>query len=307
MSSIPPSSKFHPGELAVQSREGVLDSARRVGASIGSTLPEVARDFLRQQRMVVVGSVDAGSGRVWGSLLTGEAGFVRAVDERTLHLDVVPPPGDPLHDTLRTSDAWGLLGIEFATRRRMKVKGRVEGAPGGGYILRAHSVYSLCPKYIQAREVDGTGASPPVAATVRRGERLTGAQRRLISAADTFFLCTFHPDTGADASHRGGNPGFVRVVDEGLLEFPDYPGNNMFNSLGNLELHPEAGLLFLDFEHGGTLHLSGKARASWEPGLVRTWPGARRVVSFQVEQVLDLTGASPLRWRFLQYSRFNPA
>lgn len=307
MSSSPPFTKFHPGELAVQAREGVLDIARRVGASIGSTFPEVAREFLRQQRMVVVASAEAGNGRVWGSLLTGEAGFARAVDERTLWLDAVPPQGDPLHETLRTSDAWGLLGIEFAARRRMKVKGQVEARPGGGYLLRARSVYSLCPKYIQARELEPSGSPPVLSPSVWRGEQLTGAQRRLIAAADTFFLCTFHPEAGADASHRGGNPGFVRVVDAGRLEFPDYAGNNMFNSLGNLELNPRAGLLFLDFERGGTLHLSGTAHVSWSPDLVRTFPGARRVVTFHVERVLDITDASPLRWRFLQFSRFNPA
>jgi hypothetical protein len=97
------------------------------------------------------------------------------------------------------------------------------------------------------------------------------------------------------------------VLGPDRLEFPDYAGNNMFNSLGNLELSPRAGLLFLDFERGGTLQLSGEARATWEPGRLARFPGARRVLEFQVAQVREVSGISPLRWRFLEPSRFNPS
>ena len=79
---------------------------------------------------------------------------------------------------------------------------------------------------------------------------------RLIEAADTFFLGTTHAISGNDASHRGGPPGFVRVAPEHLW-WPDYPGNNMFNSFGNLSADPTAALLFMDFRAGITLQLSG--------------------------------------------------
>ena len=81
--------------------------------------------------------------------------------------------------------------------------------------------------------------------------------------ADTFFIASGYRDEGdsaafgMDASHRGGERGFVRVVDEGRLEFPDYAGNNHFNTIGNLVLDPRAGFLFVDFETGGLLQLTG--------------------------------------------------
>jgi hypothetical protein len=81
----------------------------------------------------------------------------------------------------------------------------------------------------------------------------------IVRSADTFFLGTQHPERGADASHKGGNPGFVRVEGTDII-WPDYAGNNMFNSMGNLAVDPTASLLFVDFTTGKTLQLSGSAR-----------------------------------------------
>jgi hypothetical protein len=101
---------------------------------------------------------------------------------------------------------------------------------------------------------------------VRHARALSAEDIELIRGADTFFLGTTHPERGSDASHRGGPPGCVRV-DGGQLWWPDYPGNNMFNSLGNLAVDPEAALLFLDFDTGRTLQLTGAAEVQWaEPG-----------------------------------------
>lgn len=93
---------------------------------------------------------------------------------------------------------------------------------------------------------------------------LTERQQDWITAADTFFIGSAHVQAGTDASHRGGNPGFVQVHDSRTLRWPDYAGNNLFNTLGNLNVEARAGLLFLDFEHGHTLQLTGSATVSWE-------------------------------------------
>jgi hypothetical protein len=98
---------------------------------------------------------------------------------------------------------------------------------------------------------------------VRRDSVLSPSDIGLIRAADTFFLGTTNPERGSDASHRGGAPGFVRVGG-GRLWWPDYPGNNLFNSFGNLAVDPEAALLFFDFDSGRTLQLSGLAEIDWD-------------------------------------------
>lgn len=93
---------------------------------------------------------------------------------------------------------------------------------------------------------------------------LTATDRALIAQADTFVLGTTHADRGNDTSHRGGPPGFVQVDQSGTtLAWPDYPGNNLFNSLGNLALDPTAALLIADFTTGTTLHLTGSAEVIW--------------------------------------------
>ena len=109
-----------------------------------------------------------------------------------------------------------------------------------------------------------------------------------------------------DVSHRGGNPSFVRVLDASTLAWPDYRGNNMFQTLGNLELNPHAGLLFIDFETGSTLQLTGKCEVIWDAERAAEFPGAQRVMEFRIEEVLETASATGLRWRLLDYSPFNP-
>ncbi len=172
--------------------------------------------------------------------------------------------------------------------------------------MYVEQAYGNCPKYIQAREPETAGGSTSIEpGSARRAGTLTDEQRRLISLSDTFFIASAHPDGGADASHRGGLPGFVRFLDEDTLAFPDYSGNNMFNTLGNIAANPKVGLLFVDFECGDTLQLSGETRVIWDPARAAEFAGARRVVEFRIGEVVE--NDVPLRWRFAAYSPFNPA
>lgn len=127
-----------------------------------------------------------------------------------------------------------------------------------------------------------------------------------ITQADTFFIASFHPESGADASHRGGFPGFVQVVNSNKLVFPDYSGNNMFQTFGNLIVNPNAGLLFIDFEQGHTLQLIGKAKVIWDVDRLSEFAGAQRLVEFDIDQVLESRNATSRRWRFGEYSPVNP-
>lgn len=306
-------SVFHAGEQAVQKRAGVEQMASRIGSSIHDTIPPAARQFLQRQPFVVVSSRDQ-SKRVWASLLCGPPGFCQVLDERTLSIDAVPVGGDPLGAVLDAVSGQtipvGVLAIEPATRRRMRLNGQAQVQPGGGIYVRADQVYSNCAKYIQKREPVETIAAAPGPAVTRRPSRtqsLSRDQQQWVEQADTFFIATTHPQAGADASHRGGNPGFVRVANARTLCWPDYEGNALFNTLGNLAVDPSAGLLFLDFERGNTLQLTGKAEVLWDAEAAALFAGAARVVRFDLEEVLETAGTSPLRFRFVEYSPFNPA
>jgi predicted pyridoxine 5'-phosphate oxidase superfamily flavin-nucleotide-binding protein len=232
--------------------------------------------------------------RPWASLLAGPPGFARRLDEHTVRIDALPVPGDPMTMNLTTGSLAGILAPDLATRRRIRVNGRLEKMDGA-ILIHVDQAYSNCPKYIQLREPgrEVTGTRPRL---VGRSSSLLPRQIDWIRRADTFFIATLVPGEGADASHRGGMPGFVKV-ENGELVWPDYPGNAMFNSLGNIVKHPRAGILVPDFATGSTLQLTGRAAIESSDDLR---------VRFTPEEVIEIEDVLPQRLRLVEYSPFNP-
>ncbi len=296
-------SPFHDGELAVQERAGTQGMARKIGRGIRPEIGDGAREFFAQQSMAVMASTDR-DGSVWASLLSGAPGFIETLDERTVRIAAAPVAGDPLADNLAANPTVGMIAIEFTSRRRMRLNGTAERRTAGEIYVRTEQVYGNCPRYIQRRELEPTRAT--VAPIASRGAQLSATQQMWIAAADTFFIASAHPTGGADASHRGGAPGFVRVVSPAELLIPDYNGNTMFNTLGNLAINPRAGLLFIDFERGATLQLTGTVEIIWDPARAAELPGAERLLRYHIGAVVEIAGATPLRWRFEEASPFNP-
>lgn len=222
----------------MQERAGVRALADRVGRIINAEIPPVAAAFVAAQPFVIVSTVDA-AGQPTASLLGGPPGFASAANARTL--TIAPAFGHDVFADVEATGAIGILAIDLATRRRMRVNGTAMRR-GDSIVVTTREVYSNCPQYITPRRF-----AP---------KSLSVASHDLIAAADTFFLATSHPERGADASHRGGA---VRVESPTRLSWPDLPGNNMFNSLGNLLVNPRCGLLFVDFERASALQLRGRA------------------------------------------------
>lgn len=295
---------YHAGELAVQARAGVQDEAQRLAKMIGSVIQPAAQEFLKHQQFAIAATVEE-NGRVWASLLTGEPGFIQPLSEQMVRIDATPISGDPLRENLLFRDEIGILVIDLANRRRLRLNGKAQVQPDG-LCAYTKQVYFNCPKYIQLRHLEASVTEAYEVNGIQRSKTLTEEQQRWIAQADTFFIASFHPEGGADASHRGGNPGFVRVVNAKELVFPDYSGNNMFQTLGNISVHPHTGLLFIDFETGSTLQLTGKASVVWDAERIAEFSGAQRLVTFQMDEVIAIAGTSPLRWRFVEYSPFNP-
>jgi predicted pyridoxine 5'-phosphate oxidase superfamily flavin-nucleotide-binding protein len=297
-------SVYHPGELKVQALAGVAEAANGVGRMIYPLIAHVFVDFIQSQPMVILGSVDA-HGMVWSSILCGKPGFMKVRDEQTLKIYARPDESDPLGDDLLDGSEIGLLVIDFATRRRLRLNGSVIIEPDG-FSVRPRQVYANCPKYIQARECEVQNDSSPSSRIARQATVMGGELQQRIRRADTFFIASFHSLGGADASHRGGFPGFVQIVDERTLIWPDYDGNNMFNTLGNITENPNCGLLFLDFEQGGTTQLSGVADIIWDKERALLFPGAERIVEFKILKVIETENATAFRWKFVEYSSDNP-
>ncbi|MGW7083751.1 pyridoxamine 5'-phosphate oxidase family protein [Streptomyces sp. NPDC054871] len=292
-----PQVPYHHGSRAVQDLVGVRELADHVGRSIGPGIRPVAAAFLELQPMLVIGGADQ-EGAVWASLLTGEPGFVRATGPRQMSVAGSPVEGDPLAPALaQEGTPVGTIALDPRTRRRMRLNGRARPTPRG-LAIEADQVFSNCPKYLQKRELH-PDRNPGRPSSPARTAELTAEQRTLIAAADTFFLATVHAH-GADASHRGGNPGFVRVASPAELTWRDYPGNSMFLTLGNLATDPRAGLLFLDWTTGTTLQLTGTARTTHADDGSRT-------LRFTLTEALQTHSASPWQWSAPEYSPANPA
>ncbi len=295
---------FHEGERAVQKRAGVSAEAQAVGRGIVAAIPAGAGRFLGAQRIAILAAADD-TGRLWASLITGEPGFITTPDDHTLRLAARLPDADPLRGSVDGDAPVGVLVFDPERRRRLRLNGRVTGGSPDCIDIRVEEVFGNCPKYIQSR-APGETAMHERARTSHRSPALTGPQRLVVERADTFFIASAHRDVGADASHRGGLPGFVRVLDERRLRFPDYPGNNMFQTLGNISTDPRVGLLFVDFDSGTTLQITGRARILWNREDFAELAGAERAVEIEIDEVVETEGEGPLGWRFLGYSSFNP-
>ncbi len=292
-------SPFHRGEQAVQERLGVRDIEDWARKVVRDYLPEQHRAFHTAQPFLVVSARD-GQGRPWVTLLDGADGFVTSPDPQHLVIEAKPAPGDALENSFEGGVDVGILGIELATRRRNRVNGRVVVNGSNAITFHVDQAFGNCPQYIREREWRRVEKEP--SGKARRDNTLTASQRAWIENADTFFIASGYrgkgdsPAFGMDASHRGGDRGFVQILDDTRLRFPDYAGNNHYNTIGNLVLDARTGYLFIDFETGSLLQLTGTASIDWDSEELKKFPGARRLVTLDIEEIVELPSAIGLRW-----------
>lgn len=320
-------SPWHAGERLLQTRVGVAERMAQIGPKvIRDYMPDQHRAFFGQLPFLVMGAVDP-QGDPWAGVLEGEPGFAVSPDPYTLSVAAAPDADDPLRAGLGLGQPVGLLGIELHTRRRNRMNGRIAAWDGQRFDVAVTQSFGNCPQYIQAR--DFSFSRPPslrLATAQAEASQLDEAARTLIRASDTFFVASYvdaevNPDVNpdenpdvpldmanaprrgraVDVSHRGGKPGFVRV-DGNVLTIPDFSGNRFFNTLGNLTANPRAGLLFIDFEQGDVLQVSGRAEVVLDSPEIQTFAGAERLWRVHVRRVVRRPGTLALRWRFNDYA-----
>ncbi|GJL73361.1 MAG: hypothetical protein NMNS01_25600 [Nitrosomonas sp.] len=306
--SIP--SPFHHGEREIQARLGVREQVEDIGQRfIRDYMPDQHRAFYAQLPFLFIGTIDK-KGRPWASVLAGRPGFAHTPTPDRLKIDTSLIYGDPLKDNLALGPQVGLLGIDYESRRRNRLTGRLAMINGDGFEIKVDQTFGNCPQYIQSRsfellpEVDTIGevrALQPL-------KRLDDRAREIISKADNFYIATNYsknsenPSHGTDVSHRGGKPGFVRIEDDQTFIFPDFSGNNHFNTVGNIMMNPLAGLLFIDFKSGDLLYLTCTAKIIWDSEERQAFDGAERLVRFTLDEGLLIKNGMPIRWHFLEYS-----
>jgi predicted pyridoxine 5'-phosphate oxidase superfamily flavin-nucleotide-binding protein len=393
------SNPFHVGEQMVQTRAGVREKAEQIGSRmIRSFMPEQHREFFAQLPALLVAAVDS-EGQPHASVLCGAAGFAWSPHPALLCVGARPEVDDPIASLLHPRAAVGLLGLEWPTRRRNRMNGRIvesderglrvcsrfvrgragarffarqgtrsevwlfqmndekrslakkRARPSGlrgkcrhaalrdltreqplptsralpGDIWRSNAAsgetgsdptvavaqsFGNCPKYIQARDWQAT---PRVPGLMLKGDGLDERWLALVTGADTLFIASQSSDSqggGVDISHRGGPAGFVELGRDGSLWMPDYSGNRLFNTLGNLLRESRSGLLFIDFSSGDLLHLQAHAELVWPEQYaalgITPPPGAERMLALTPGRWTLRRSRLPLGFDAPQISPFLP-
>lgn len=298
-------SPFHIGEQQVQEKFGVRDKMENFGKRvIRDHMPQQHQSFYQQLPFLIAGCIDD-SGAPWVSFIYGQAGFIQSPDDKTLTIKPNFAIGDPVQNLLTTQKHVALLGIELPTRRRNRLSTFVRSKDEDQLELEVIQSFGNCPQYIQSREtieIEHTQTAQKI-----ESNQLDLEMSELISTSDTFFVASHYDDkskqrnNGADVSHRGGKPGFVKV-EQNTLTIPDYLGNFHFNTLGNFVVNPKAGLLFIDFEKGHVLSLTGHVEIIWKSDETQYFEGAERLWKFHIEKSVYLKHSLPFKWKFDNYS-----
>lgn len=292
---------WHEGEIFIQEKLGVAERMAAVGQrAVRDFMPDQHRDFYAQLPFIVLGSVDR-QGDPWATLLAGKPGFLSSPTPTTLDIAAHADPGDPAGDGLRDGEPVGLLGIEMDTRRRNRMNG-ILTVGKGGFRVEVDQSFGNCPRYIQLRDI-GFARDPAgkFAGVVEDLAELDAPARALIGAADAFFVATYadrKERRQVDVSHRGGKAGFVRVAGDGTLTVPDFNGNLFFSTLGNIVLNGKAGLVFVDYENGDLLQMTGDAEVILDSPEIAAFQGAERLWIFRPRRIRRRAGALALRWSF---------
>ena len=300
---------FHAGEQAWQTEVGMRERLEAVGRMvIRDHMPDQHRELFGKLPTLLLAAQDA-QGQPWATMLQGPPGFTESPDARTLRVHALPAADDPVRPCLHEGAAVGLLGLEPHTRRRNRANGRLGALRTDGFDVTVTQSFGNCPKYIHARQPLPDASLTPHAAEAL-GPMLDEAAIAWLRRADTCFIASANSARpggeqaeGVDVSHRGGRPGFLQVTtqpagaDAGLrVTLPDYPGNQFFNTLGNLLVWPRAGLLFVDVDDGSVLQLAAQASFETEGPALSAHPGALRLLHLDVLGGWRRRQALPLRW-----------
>ncbi len=143
-------------------------------------------------------------------------------------------------------------------------------------------------------------------AEVTMHDTISERDSAFIGRMDMFFLATSDELGNLDCSYKGGDPGFVRVLDETTIAFPNYDGNGMFMSAGNILRHAQVGLLFIDWEHQWRMRLNGSASIDFDDPLLGEFPGAQFITRVRAAQVFPNCPRYIHRMQLVERSVFVP-
>lgn len=251
-------SQYHSGEREAQRLAGEQEIADSREGMVRPAIPRQVFDWLTAQTLLAVATLDA-AGRLWATVVPGKPGFLQA-DANGTHLWVDRTMPTTVLANVKSNGSIGLLAIDLTSRQRMRINGTATALPSGLHISVQEAFFN-CPKYITRRTA--LPSATHIEPAQQEGVQLLAEHLQLLSETDLLFLATVHPERGLDVSHRGGDPGFVQLLPDGRIRIPDYPGNSLFNSLGNLLIDSRIALAVPNLRTGTILQITGLATIQW--------------------------------------------
>ncbi|KAK4155716.1 hypothetical protein C8A00DRAFT_31469 [Chaetomidium leptoderma] len=318
---------WHSGERAIHSLLKVPTSGRQNPTAPG--LPPSYAHRVTVSHLLAVGTVDD-QGRPWTSIWGGERGFAQPVAQNILGIQsLVDKTHDPVVQALlgkatkgevlrpengRTMSA---LSIDLDSRDRVKVAGKmavgtVAGRPDNDTIGEVQIAMAIqeslgnCPKYLNKKAIRAHIPSPEL---VSSSLPLPPDALALIEKADMFFLSSTNGQT-MDTNHRGGPAGFVRVVSNSptdvVLAYPEFSGNRLYQTLGNLHTNPLIGIAIPDYSTSDVLYLTGSTQLLVGAAAASLMPHTNLAVKITVDSARFIKDGLPVRGTPLEPSPYNP-
>ncbi|MCJ1397436.1 hypothetical protein MMC11_000629 [Xylographa trunciseda] len=293
--------------------------------------------FLQTAPLVAIGTHDL-EGRLWTTLWGGEPGFSRSLGSSIIGIKtLVDKQYDPVveallghqldgevAETVGTGRSLSGLAIDLATRRRLKFAGHVvAGALGllgpqtsgvdgklgeAQIVIKVDSSLGNCPKYLNKKDIIASLPSPEL---IPSTFPLPSKALELLHKADLFFLTSSDERSHMSTNHRGGSPGFVRVMangDDGVtLAYPEYSGNRFYQTLGNLQMSSNAGLVFPNFDNGDVLYITAATEIMVGKEAGAVIPRSNLVVKVLVHEARFVQSGLSFRGLSGEPSPYNPS
>ncbi|WP_276371366.1 pyridoxamine 5'-phosphate oxidase family protein [Chryseolinea sp. H1M3-3] len=298
---------YHPGEILVQQKANERTIADRNGRAVTNKIIPGAINFIEKLPFAIASSRNE-AGEIFVSFLSGSEGFIRVINDSHIEINVElssSNPNDQFWRNAQLGQHIGFLFIEPLTRRRYRLNGKIDST-GKKIQIVLEQAYPNCPKYIQKRSFARVEKNI-YPESIIQGRELSPELISLVKSADCIFVGSADLSGSMDASHRGGLPGFIHITNPVTLIIPDYPGNGMFNTLGNFITNPNAGILLLDHESKRTLQIIGNVQIHWQlPDLSLNTSGTNRSWSLTIHRWILMDNMFGLSSEFIEYSSLNP-
>ncbi|KAM0723514.1 hypothetical protein Q7P37_000501 [Cladosporium fusiforme] len=323
---------WHEGELS-------MAKAMKVPPMDNPTFPSLSPQLANHSQiapLIAIGTLDK-QGRPWTTLWGGEKGISQPIAQGVIGIRT-PVVGqyDPVVEELVGKDANGTvmreegagrmvggLTIDLETRKRVKLFARMMAGALSlredetldtkqhfaevQLVLRVEQSLGNCPKYLNKKRIEPAMSAPEL---VSDSPQLPQRALDLLEKADLFFLSSSNHDQDMDTNHRGGPRGFVRVVSNetsgAVLCYPEYSGNRLYQTLGNLKVNPVIGICVPDFDTGDMLYLTGTTEILIGSEAANILPRSNLAVKITTTAARFVAAALPFRGIAGEASPYNP-